>query len=186
MLSRINRWPSLALLIISGFAATQTVPVYAAETSSVEVAEAEAPAASPAAAVSATDETSESTITEPVVQLYSFEIHPFILPGRVLLRWSTEVEQNNAGFNVYRAVPDGKGSVNQGEKLNETLIPATSEGQFGGDYEFVDSEPSSTMALDRQYYLESVAINGVQTTHGPIAFPGVVFGETSVEDWSSY
>ncbi len=77
---------------------------------------------------------------------------------KVLLRWRTESEPDNAGFNIWRA--EGF------QKLNEALIPAMGSPIDGAAYNFVDEW---VLNGKRYFYLlEDIDINGISTFHGPV------------------
>lgn len=79
----------------------------------------------------------------------------------VQIEWSTASELDTVGFNVYRAdTPDG--SL---QKVNENLIPASSDPQAGGDYSFIDS--GVIPGKQYYYYLEDVNAMGNVGRHGP-------------------
>jgi hypothetical protein len=82
--------------------------------------------------------------------------------GAAMLRWSTSLEQNVAGFNLLRSEneSEGYGPVNA-----EIISP---RGPSGGAYEFKDA----AIALNRTYYyeLEEVSERGTRIVFGPYAF----------------
>ncbi|MCX7717795.1 MAG: hypothetical protein N2111_05235 [Candidatus Sumerlaeaceae bacterium] len=76
-------------------------------------------------------------------------------PGRVYIRWRTETQEDNYGFNIYRAKsPDGPY-----EKVNRSIIPGEGTTNIPKDYCFIDQ------GLPRgekfYYYIESVSNQGV-------------------------
>jgi len=80
----------------------------------------------------------------------------------VIVEWTTETEVDTVGFNLYRAEsPDGPF-----EKINQDLIPASSDPLAGGHYVYTDTN----VIAGRTYYyeLEDVEATGVTTRHGPI------------------
>ena len=81
----------------------------------------------------------------------------------VVVRWTTAVERDNAGFNLYRAAA----SVGPYVKLNDQLIAAEGNGT-GASYRFVDTPRGSGPFY---YKLEDVDFNGTSTLHGPIQAP---------------
>ncbi len=88
----------------------------------------------------------------------------------VTIRWVTETEPNNAGFNLYRSESENADYV----KINTNLIAAQGDATSGADYEYRDlPEESGTY----YYKLEDISISGETTYHGPIMVTGV----TSVE-----
>jgi len=80
--------------------------------------------------------------------------------GRVTVQWTTAVEIDTAGFNLYRASsvagPPGQ--------LNALLIAAV--GSFGGgaDYAFLDQPGVGVW----YYWLEDVDTQGHPTQYGPV------------------
>lgn len=77
---------------------------------------------------------------------------------RVLLKWKTESETDNAGFNIWRA----EGFV----KMNNSVIPALGSPTAGSEYDFVDE-----WVLNGKWYfylLEDIDNNGISTFHGPV------------------
>jgi len=77
---------------------------------------------------------------------------------RVILRWQTESETDNAGFNIWRA----DGFV----KINNAVIPASGSAVSGSEYDFVDDW---VLNGKRYFYLlEDIDTNGISTFHGPV------------------
>jgi hypothetical protein len=91
------------------------------------------------------------------VELISFEA--FENDDKVLLKWETASEKNNAGFNILRS------TVNDGEfvKINKELIQTNDK----GIYKFIDED----VELGKVYYyiLQSVDINGEIKSHKTIS-----------------
>ncbi|MBN1425979.1 hypothetical protein JXA88_15630 [Candidatus Fermentibacteria bacterium] len=81
-------------------------------------------------------------------------------PGEVQVRWRTETESENLGFNVYRA-SDGERA-----KINEWLIPGAGTTLSPNDYQFVDREV--TVGTRFQYWVSDVSFSGLETFHGPV------------------
>lgn len=81
----------------------------------------------------------------------------------VQVEWSTEVEVNTAGFDLYRSEsPEGPFDV----KVNDALIPASPDPLAGGHYRFVDR---TALAGKTYYYqLHEVELSGGVNTYGPI------------------
>jgi hypothetical protein len=86
---------------------------------------------------------------------------------QVLLRWKTETEKGNAGFNVWRA--------DNFVKINDAVIPALGSAVSGSDYDFVDQW---VLNGKRYFYLlEDVDTSGISTFHGPVkATPRLIYG----------
>ncbi len=87
----------------------------------------------------------------------------------VTLSWETVSEQDNAGFNVYRAPgsDDFSRPASPWTKLNDALIPAATPGSSEGNaYTWTDTsaEPGATY----WYMLEDVALDGTATQHPPV------------------
>lgn len=77
------------------------------------------------------------------------------------IEWETATELDTIGFNIYRA-----DSLNGNLlKVNDTLIPASSDSLSGGKYAFVDR--SAQPGVTYYYYLEDVDANGVTNLNGP-------------------
>ncbi|MCS6844393.1 MAG: hypothetical protein NZ528_08760 [Caldilineales bacterium] len=81
----------------------------------------------------------------------------------VRVEWSTEVEMNTAGFDLYRAEsPDGPFDY----KVNDAPIPASPDPLAGGQYSYVDR----TTKAGRTYYyqLHEIELGGHVNVYGPI------------------
>jgi hypothetical protein len=91
-----------------------------------------------------------------------------IIPSnkKVTLKWQTETETNNAGFNIWRA--------DNFVKINKALIPASGSSVSGSEYDFVDQW---VLTGKRYFYLlEDIDTNGISTFHGPVkAVPRLLF-----------
>ena len=83
----------------------------------------------------------------------------------VTINWETVSEQNNAGFNLYRAAsPEGPWT-----KLNETLIAAQAPGSSEGrTYQWVDLEMVEPGVDHATAQLEDIALDGASTLHPPV------------------
>jgi len=91
--------------------------------------------------------------------------------GKVNIKWSTETEIDNAGFNVYRAEQADGEYV----KINSALIAAKGYTTQGATYEFTDTGLKNRKTY--YYKLEDIDLNGTSTMHGPvIARPRLIFG----------
>jgi hypothetical protein len=98
--------------------------------------------------------------TPTVIKLSSFTATP--KAGKVILKWITESETDNAGFNIYRATAaDG-----EYEKINDALIPSEGSSTQGASYEYADTG----LRNGKTYYykLEDIDNNGISTFHGPV------------------
>ncbi len=96
-----------------------------------------------------------------LVRMSSFEAYPW--DREVKLKWKTESEVDNAGFNVWRA----EGFI----KINDGIIPAWGSPTEGSTYDFLDEW---VINGKRYFYLlEDIDNSGVSTFHGPVkAVPG--------------
>ena len=89
----------------------------------------------------------------------------------IIIKWKTESELNNAGFNIYRAESADANYI----KINNSLIPSKGSPTQGALYEFVDRDVKN----GRPYYykLEDIDLNGTATMHGPVsATPRLIYG----------
>jgi len=86
---------------------------------------------------------------------------------KVILKWKTETETDNAGFNVWRS--------DNFVKINDGLIPALGSAVSGSEYDFVDEW---VLNGKRYFYLlEDIDTNGMSTFHGPVkAVPRMIYG----------
>jgi len=107
--------------------------------------------------------------TATVISVSSFTATPF--NREVIIKWSTESETDNAGFNIYRSeTADGEYT-----KINTSLISAKGSSTQGASYEYVDTEVKSRKTY--YYKLEDIDFNGKSTMHGPVsATPRWIFG----------
>jgi hypothetical protein len=87
--------------------------------------------------------------------------------NKITLKWKTETETDNAGFNIWRA--EGF------QKINESFIPALGSPTAGSDYDFVDQW---VLNGKRYFYLlEDIDTDGISTFHGPVkATPRWIYG----------
>jgi len=99
-------------------------------------------------------------LAEPtLITLASFAAVP--ANRSVTLRWSTESEVENAGFNLYRSESADGGYV----KINEALIPAEGSSTQGAQYEYVDTGLEN--GVKYYYLLEDLDTKGKAEKHGP-------------------
>ena len=90
------------------------------------------------------------------IELSTLAATPF--DKKVILKWQTETETDNAGFNIWRA--EGF------QKMNESFIPALGSPVSGSEYNFVDEW---VLNGKRYFYLlEDIDTNGISTFHGPV------------------
>jgi hypothetical protein len=101
-------------------------------------------------------------IKDPVlVELAEFKAMGLF--NKVLLKWTTAAEIENAGFNILRADSEGGPYV----QINAALIPAKGDPMRGHTYRYLDKDAE----LGKTYYykLEDVDLNGTRTLHGPVS-----------------
>lgn len=80
----------------------------------------------------------------------------------ILVEWSTASELSTVGFNIYRSEnKDGPYA-----KVNQALIPASTDPLGGGDYSYRDT--TVTAGITYFYQLEDVDSNGNNEKYGPI------------------
>ncbi|MFC1591393.1 hypothetical protein ACFL43_02595 [Thermodesulfobacteriota bacterium] len=95
-----------------------------------------------------------------LITLSSFTAHPG--SHSVTLRWETESETGNAGFNIHRSETRDGGY----EQVTPRLLPAEGTPTEGAEYEFVDDDVVNRTTY--YYMLEDVDLDGVSTLHGPV------------------
>ncbi len=98
---------------------------------------------------------------ETPVELTSFTAIASV--GLITLKWTTQSETENVGFNVYRSEqPDG---VYQ--RLNRSIIRGAGNSQSKNNYSYEDRD----IAPAKTYYykLSDISYAGVETMHGPIS-----------------
>ena len=96
-----------------------------------------------------------------VIELSSFTVTPS--DRKVILKWTTASEIDNAGFNLYRAEAENGTYV----KLNSSLIPAEGTSTSGASYQFIDEGVKNRTTYF--YKLEDIGLNGTSTMHGPVS-----------------
>ena len=104
--------------------------------------------------------TTTTSIQSTVVELSSFTATSD--SNSIILKWETESEANNAGFNIYRAESENGDYI----KINRELISAKGSSTQGAAYEFVDS--AVQIQITYYYKLEDFDLLGTFRTHGPI------------------
>ena len=129
--------------------------------------------AAPCAVASSTTTSvpSSTTTTAPptAITLASFTAKPF--KGEVVLKWNTESETDNAGFNLYRSTSEDGEYI----KINDSLIPSQGSTTEGASYEFIDNNVQNRKTY--YYKLEDIDLGGNSTLHGPLsATPRWLFG----------
>ena len=98
--------------------------------------------------------------------LYPIELNIFeaaYLNSFVMLRWTTQTEIENFGFNIFRSMQED----GEFERINEEIIEGAGNSVESRDYEFVDS----TVESGKTYYykLQDIDFNGQSEFHGPIS-----------------
>ncbi len=91
------------------------------------------------------------------------------VPGQVEIRWATASEEDNLGFNVYRA-----GELSEKTKINVALVPGAGTTSTPHSYSFIDSDVDIGGRFE--YWVSDVDFSGVEKLHGPVS---VVVPETS-------
>jgi len=81
--------------------------------------------------------------------------------NKVTLKWATESEIKNAGFNIYRAESIDGPYIN----INADLIPSKGSATQAASYEYVDSGVKNRHTY--YYKLEDIDQSGASTMHGP-------------------
>ena len=101
---------------------------------------------------------------------------------KVLVKWQTDSEINNAGFNIYRSTEPEDGFV----KINAELIPGLGNSAMGKEYEFVDNDVVDGTVY--YYKLEDVEYDNTATMHGPVvSHPGIDSDNDGMtDDWENY
>ncbi|MCD4818894.1 MAG: endonuclease [Candidatus Cloacimonetes bacterium] len=81
------------------------------------------------------------------------------------LYWTTQTEQNNAYWNIYRSISE---NIGQASKINEELILGSGTTFIPTEYEFTDNIDVITQTT-YWYWIESVDISGFTELHGSIS-----------------
>jgi hypothetical protein len=104
-----------------------------------------------------------------VITISSFTATPS--NHKVILKWTTASEIDNAGFNLYRAESENGQYV----KINPSLIPSEGTSTRGATYQFVDKGVKNRTIY--YYKLEDIDLSGTSTLHGPVsATPRLISG----------
>ena len=85
--------------------------------------------------------------------------------GNPILCWTTQSENNNLGWNIYRAENE---DFDQSIQLNYTLIPGAGTTSQPTEYIFEDENETLT-GETYWYFLESVSSSGETEDYGPIS-----------------
>ncbi|MBN1481830.1 T9SS C-terminal target domain-containing protein [candidate division KSB1 bacterium] len=83
-----------------------------------------------------------------------------------VVKWRTESELNNLGFNVYRSENEESGFV----RLTGELIRGQGSTSTPHDYQYIDK--SILPKVDYWYAIETISLDGLSTFYGP--FPATV------------
>jgi hypothetical protein len=87
--------------------------------------------------------------------------------GRVILRWETATELDNAGFYINRSTEPDSGY----QRINDSIIPATGDSLTGETYEFIDDQVIN--GTEYWYRLEAIDLNQNSTFYDAVlAVPG--------------
>ncbi len=84
------------------------------------------------------------------------------ISGAIEIKWGTESEIDNAGFNILRS------QAMDGEyvQINDLIIPAVGDSSQGSDYSYTDNDVRDGTTY--WYVLEDMNIFGEGTLHGPV------------------
>jgi len=111
------------------------------------------------------DNTSEFSLvrdTPTAVTLSDFYARPG--PHYIVLEWTTVVEIETLGFNLYRAEQvDGTRTT-----LNDTLIISLAPGSSSGAH-YIWTDDDVTPNVTCYYWLEDIDVYGTASTHGPVS-----------------
>jgi len=120
-------------------------------------------------AVTTTVQPTTTTVQPTAIELSSLTATP--ANRAIVVKWTTESEINNAGFNVYRAESKDR----EYTKINNSLIPTKGFSTQGASYEFTDTNVQNRKTY--YYKLEDIELSGKSTMHGPVsATPRLIFG----------
>jgi hypothetical protein len=84
--------------------------------------------------------------------------------GSSLLYWTTQSENNNLGWNVYRSETD---NIAEGFQINEDTIEGAGTTTAQTDYSFADQN-EIFLGTSYWYWIENVDNGGTTVLHGPI------------------
>jgi len=100
-----------------------------------------------------------------------------VADNKVTLKWTSETEPNNAGFNVYRSKQE---SANY-NKINSTIIPAQGTTTSGANYTYTDELGGSGTYY---YKLQDIDLQGRESYHGPVSvvITSVEIDKSSIPD----
>ena len=106
------------------------------------------------------------------VQLSSFR--PALEDGKVVIRWTTESELDNAGFNIYRS-ESRNGEFTQ---VNEQLIQGNGTTAERSNYKWVDTSAKPGVAYF--YQIEDVSFAGERQTLRTTKMKGLISAENKL------
>jgi hypothetical protein len=87
--------------------------------------------------------------------------------GGALITWSTAVEVDHLGYNIYRAEPGGGTRI----RVNHEFVPGRGS-SLGGSYALKD--PAATPGRPWSYWLEEIDTRFVSHWYGPVALPAAL------------
>jgi len=87
--------------------------------------------------------------------------------GQVTLRWTTESEIENLGFNIYRSINSNPPAGGQFLIINDELIPGAGNSSKRHEYKYVDK--GLINGVKYWYKLEDVDYSGNTELHGPVS-----------------
>jgi len=99
------------------------------------------------------------------VELTSFEA--VAVPNKVLLKWTTQSETENLGFNLFRR----KAAESEFQQINKTLIKGAGTSEKRHDYQYEDLDVAGGETYS--YLLHDIDYEGHSTSHGPINITSV-------------
>ena len=113
--------------------------------------------------------TTTTTVPATFVEISSFTAEP--LNKEIIVKWTTESEIDNAGFNIYRSTEENGEYI----KINDSLISAQGSSAQGASYELIDMVVKNRKTY--YYKLEDIDLNGKSTMHGLVsATPRWIWG----------
>ena len=93
---------------------------------------------------------------------------PTLEDGKVVIRWTTESELNNAGFNIYRS----ETSTGEFKQINEELIGGKGTTAERSNYKWVDT--SAKPGIVYYYQIEDVSFAGERTQLATTKMKGLI------------
>jgi hypothetical protein len=109
--------------------------------------------------------------SQSAVSLENFKATPY--NGKVDISWTTVLESNHVGFNLYRSSSLNGNDFQQVN--NEIIRNLKNAGQARGNYRFIDEDVTNDQFY--YYFLEDLEVGGKRTLHGPVfATPKLALG----------